>query len=197
MPRTGLNAKELYLKALDAAEEEIRRNGVERLKLTDVARGLGVSHAALYNHFTDKEAMLDAVSKRWLDRIDQELAKITVKSKPAESRLTEWFLMLHKMKREKVLADPKLYGAFNMSAAKTRPFVQAHLQTTFTQLEQMISEGMASGEFKCKNAAVGAQVLFEGTAAFHHPRIVLDMIDTDRVASFKALLKVLLAGLKV
>lgn len=196
MPKTGLTPKELQQKALDAAEEEIRKNGVERLKLTDVARELNLSHAALYKHFSDKEALLDSVSSRWLDRIDTALENVTSLEGSPEARLTEWFLTLHRLKREKVLADPKIYSAFNMSAEKTRPFVQKHIRTMYSQLQRMVGEGIRSGTFFCKTPEEGARILFEGTAAFHHPRLVFENIQEEREEFLLSLIRNLLSGLK-
>lgn len=196
MPRTGLTPEELYNKALDSTETEIRKNGVERLKLTDIARDLKVSHAVLYKFFSDKQALLDEVSKRWLDRIDRELERISAKEESVDVILKEWFLTLHSMKRKKILMDPKLFVAFNLSAEKTRPFVVSHISTMSRLLEELISKGMKSGLFHCSSAKEGAKILFEGTAAFHHPRLVLESIDQERTPLLETLLDTLLSGLK-
>ncbi len=198
MPRTGLTAAELHARALDVAEEEIRRVGAGRLRLTDVARRLELSHAALYKHFRDKESLLDAISERWLHRVEAELGRIAEKEKKtAQVRLNEWFLTLHRLKREKVSLDPELYRAFDMAAEKARPFVLAHLETSFAQLERIVADGMAEGYLRCRTASRGALILFEGTMAFHHPRLVLDRILEDRVPALKAVLKTLLAGMSL
>ena len=76
MPRTGLTQAELRSAALDAAEAAIRRYGIDKCRLVDVAKQLGVSHAALYKLFRDKNALMDAVSDRWLLDTEAELAKI-------------------------------------------------------------------------------------------------------------------------
>ncbi|MBL8994461.1 MAG: helix-turn-helix transcriptional regulator, partial [Spirochaetia bacterium] len=96
MARTGLKPEALYEKALDAAEDVIRRSGVEHARLTEVARELGISHAALYNHFSTKEALLDAVSKRWLDFVENELGKIACQASPVRERVLDWLTALHK-----------------------------------------------------------------------------------------------------
>lgn len=196
MPKTGLKPEELQEKVLDAAEIEIRRNGVERLKLTDVARNLNLSHAALYKHFADKEALLDSISRRWLDRIDIALAEISAKTSPLEERILEWLMTLHKIKREKVQSDPRIYTAFNNSAEKTRPFVKKHIQTMYEQLEKMVQEGMQKGLFFCNTPKEGARIIFEGTAAFHHPRMVFDNIEEDRIDFLRSVVETLLSGLK-
>jgi AcrR family transcriptional regulator len=195
VPKTGLDSATLQSRALDTAEKLICQLGPDRLRLTDIARALGISHAALYKHFTDKEAVMDAVSKRWLDGIDSELARVTARNKSAESRLIDWFTALHRLKRKKILNDPELYSAFDMATQKMRPFVQIHLKTALAQLTSIVEEGMHNGELK-GHANDVAMILFEGTAAFHHPRLVKETIQLDRLPALRRLLKTLITGLR-
>ena len=60
MPRTGLSPEKARQRAVEIAVARIRENGFVKLRLADVAREMGVSHAALYAHFRDKAALLDA-----------------------------------------------------------------------------------------------------------------------------------------
>ena len=48
---------------LDAALEVLAREGAAALTLREVARRAGVTHAAPYRHFTDKQALLAAVAE--------------------------------------------------------------------------------------------------------------------------------------
>ena len=98
MPRTGWTPEELKQKALDAAELVIRKSGFERTKLTDVARDLGISHAALYKHFASKEELLDGVTGRWLEQLDRALEAVTRGPGTVPERLKTWFLTLHRLK---------------------------------------------------------------------------------------------------
>ncbi|MEZ0370822.1 MAG: TetR family transcriptional regulator [Candidatus Sericytochromatia bacterium] len=195
MPRTGWTPDELKQKALDAAEIVIRKAGFERSKLTDVARDLGVSHAALYKHFASKDELLDGVTGRWLTRIDAELAAVAQADGSVIERLQAFFLTLHQLKRQKVMADPELYAAFNASAATRQPSVAAHLAHMKAQLEALIAEGLARGELAPGDPAGISAILFIGTMAFHHPRLVLETITEDRVPALEAVLKALLTGL--
>jgi AcrR family transcriptional regulator len=47
---------------LEQAARTIQRHGVDRLTLRGVGKDLGVSRTALYRHFSDKAALLDAVA---------------------------------------------------------------------------------------------------------------------------------------
>jgi AcrR family transcriptional regulator len=200
MPRTGWTTDELRSKALDAAERVIRLNGYDRSKLTDVARELGISHAALYKHFDSKEALLDAVTARWLARIDAGLTAVAKGPGSVSARLRDWFLTLHRLKREKIMADPELFRAFDSSTFKLSPAASSHLAYMHAQLGALIAEGIASGELQPGDPAQIAARLFEASLAFHHPRLVAERLDQDeardREAQLGQLLDLLLAGLK-
>ncbi|MGZ4734309.1 MAG: TetR/AcrR family transcriptional regulator, partial [Acidimicrobiia bacterium] len=53
---------------LEAAELCIRRYGLRRVSMGDVARAAGLSRGSVYNHFQDREALIDAVLERAADR---------------------------------------------------------------------------------------------------------------------------------
>jgi AcrR family transcriptional regulator len=195
MPRTGLTQDEFRRAALDAAEHVIRRYGIDKSRLVDVAKSLGVSHSALYKLFPDKSALMDAVSDRWLKDIETELEAIAQRKPPGAKKLRDWFVRLHVLKREKVKADPELYAAFDLAATRARPFIERHLQVMRDQLERMLAQSMAAGEFRRADPKATAQALFAGTAAFHHPRFVLEHIAQDRVPQLRKVLDLLLAGL--
>jgi AcrR family transcriptional regulator len=50
--------------AIDAAYGLVVGGGQEALSLRRVADAIGVAHRSLYNHFEDREALLDAVAER-------------------------------------------------------------------------------------------------------------------------------------
>jgi AcrR family transcriptional regulator len=195
MPRTGLTQEELRHAILEALETNVRRYGLERTRLVDVAKSVGVSHSALYKLFADKQALLDEVSDRWLLHIESDLETVTKRKIKASRKLREWFVMLHQLKVKKFQADPELYAAFNMASSEMRPFVQRHLAVNSAQLEQIVRQGMDSGEFKKADVKTLAQTLATATLAFHHPKLVLENLDKDRVSELNALLKLLLEAI--
>ncbi|MCF6376775.1 TetR/AcrR family transcriptional regulator [Nocardioides KLBMP 9356] len=52
---------------VEAAVEVVREGGPEALSLRELARRVGVSHAAAYRHFADREALVDVVAERALE----------------------------------------------------------------------------------------------------------------------------------
>lgn len=55
---------------LEAAERGLRERGVEALVLRDLAREVGVSHAAPRRHFPDRQALLDALAEAGFVRFE-------------------------------------------------------------------------------------------------------------------------------
>ncbi len=62
---------------LVAAERTLREQGVDRLSLRELARELGVSHAAPRRHFPDRQALLDALAVAGFERLDAQLRAAT------------------------------------------------------------------------------------------------------------------------
>ena len=60
---------------LEVTEDVLRRFGLAKATVVDVARALDVSHGSVYRHFPSKASLREAVAKRWLDRVNAPLAE--------------------------------------------------------------------------------------------------------------------------
>lgn len=58
---------------VDAGVDVVRDGGPEALSLRELARRVGVSHAATYRHFADREALVDVVAERALAALVAEV----------------------------------------------------------------------------------------------------------------------------
>ncbi|MEU6381041.1 TetR/AcrR family transcriptional regulator [Streptomyces sp. NPDC046909] len=72
---------------LASAEHTLLEKGVAALSLRELARDIGVSHAAPGRHFKDKQALLNALALDGYDRLVQVLADADDPSLPLEPRL--------------------------------------------------------------------------------------------------------------
>ena len=75
---------------VEAAVEVVREGGPEALALRELARRVGVSHAAAYRHFADRGALVDAVAERAMDalvaRVHERLAEVDETDPVARAR---------------------------------------------------------------------------------------------------------------
>ncbi|MFE9361186.1 TetR/AcrR family transcriptional regulator [Streptomyces olivaceoviridis] len=73
---------------LKSAERTLRDKGVGALSLRELARDVGVSHAAPGRHFKDKQALLDALALDGYERMNQALTSADRPDRPFEERMT-------------------------------------------------------------------------------------------------------------
>ena len=82
MSREPYHHGDLRQALITAALELISEKTVEGVSLREVARRVGVSHAAPYRHFADKEALLVAVAKDGFQMLHHQL-EVAMQSSPA------------------------------------------------------------------------------------------------------------------
>ena len=78
---------ELRRALIDAALAVIERDGVSALSLRELARRLGVSHAAPAHHFADKAALLVEIAREGFERFGAALAAAAEAAPDDDARL--------------------------------------------------------------------------------------------------------------
>jgi AcrR family transcriptional regulator len=195
VPKTGLTAVQIRGKAIDFAIARMRRHGFEKVRLVDVAKDLGVSHAALYIHFANKEALLDAVSERWLTSLEAVLERLCQKNNDPMAKIHEWFLKLYQMKREKVMNDPELYKAFKVTVDQRKFIYRQHLAVMNRQLTEIVTSATAQKKLTRHSIKKTVELLFETTTGFHNPTMIAHHLSEKRENLLKQVLDVVLDGL--
>lgn len=181
---------------LEATEEVLRRYGLAKATVVDVARALDVSHGSVYRHFPSKASLRQAVAKRWLDRANAPLQKIAESAGPAPARLEKWLRTMLDIKYRKVTEDPEMFATYLTLAQEACEAVKEHREHLMQQAEQIIADGVKQGAFQVADVKVAARALFEATTRYHHPAHADEWKDPARAARIDALLGLLLRGLE-
>jgi AcrR family transcriptional regulator len=181
---------------LETAEDVIRRFGPAKATVVDVARALGVSHGSVYRHFPSKAALRDAVSARWLARISEPLAAVAQSGGSARTRLRRWFDVLFEAKRGRALEDPELFATYVGLAAQARDVVAAHVAELTGQIERIVADGVARGEFDVADAAEAAKAAFDATSRFHNPAHAAEWAEPHAGAAFERVWHLVARGLE-
>lgn len=197
MPRTGLTAEQIKEKAIEATLAKMREVGFEKVRLTDIAKELRLSHAALYTHFKDKSELLDAVSQKWLVKLDEILEAVCRKRKDPCAKIHDWALTIHRAKLEKVRLDPELYNAFDLASQQLKPFVKLHLENLHRQLLSLVKEAIAKSQLHKADPQMMTEIIGAAVIAFHHPRLVALYIDEQRESLLHQVIDSVLKGLNL
>ena len=180
---------------LEATEDVLRRFGLAKATVVDVARALDVSHGSVYRHFPSKASLRDAVAKRWLDRANAPLEKIAQESGPAPARLERWLRAMFAIKYKKVCDDPEMFATYLALAKEAREVVKAHKDGLVDQIAHILSDGVEQAAFQLTDVKTSARALFDATSRFHHPAHSEEWSDPAQSARVDAVLALLLRGL--
>lgn len=181
---------------LEVTEDVLRRFGLAKATVVDVARALDVSHGSVYRHFPSKASLRDAVAKRWLERVSTPLVKIAEASGPAPARLERWLRALFAAKHKKVCDDPEMFATYLTLAQEAREVVKAHKERLVDQVVHILSDGVKQGVFQVTDVKASARAVFDATIRFHHPAHAEEWSDPALAARIDALLTLLLRGLE-
>ncbi|WP_428391341.1 TetR/AcrR family transcriptional regulator [Lichenicoccus sp.] len=158
---------------LDTAEILLRRHGLEKLNVVDVARVLNMSHGNVYRHVPSKAALRAAVIHRWLGRVSQQTEAIARSDAPADLRLMQWLRELAVIKQRKVTEDAEMLAAA-AKVIRDAPQVQdEHAALLTAQLAGILEAGLADGTLPgVKGPQSTATAILDATIRYHHPHMV-------------------------
>lgn len=182
---------------LAAAEDVIRRFGPEKATVVDVARALGVSHAAVYRHVATKAELRDMVVRRWLESIMLPLRAVAASKASAPKRLRRLFDALIAVKRQRAAEDPELFDAYRTLALGTPSIVTAHVDELTDVVAIVIRSGVDEGTFRRVNPVTTARALLSATSRFHHPVHAAEWTDPSIDKTYNDLWKLLMSGLQL
>ena len=181
---------------LAAAEEVVRRFGPAKATVVDVARALGVSHAAVYRHFASKAELREAVVGRWVERTMPPLRAIAAEGGDPPRRLRRFVDALVAGKRKRAADDPELFAAFRTLAAETRAVADAHVTELVGLVAAIVADGVRDGSFVAADPLVVGRAVLTATVRFHHPSQAAEWADPGIDAAFEAVWTLVAGGLR-
>jgi len=142
-------------KIFSVTEEIIMRKGVEKTTLSDIAKELGVTHAAFYKHYKNKEDLLQQLALRWLETTSKELLEWeSPKCVSSADALHDWLWLLATTKKKLYHDDRRMFRLYTDYLERTQILVKEHLQQLAHKAESI------SGVKQSGNAIITAFVYF-------------------------------------
>ncbi len=123
-----------------AAHTVLCEKGFEKVRLADVARQLGISHAALYKHFASKDDLFDSMIRQWLDEVDNPVLEDAIRA-PKQERvvaLHDWLHALVYARQEAFSADPEMMAYYEEMLAKQNDLLNPRLRLFAASVEKIM-----------------------------------------------------------
>lgn len=181
MPRPS----EKNLEIRDARREEILRaaarvfaaRGFHEAKISEIAKAAALSHGLVYHYFESKEALVEAIFERKLDRMQEVHRAAFAGEGPVLDRLARACeQILAQTARE---PDVSLFWTQSLVnrtlPEKVRRRFLRHAKRSFAELIAMIEEGQRAGEIAddvpAESLATALAALMRGLSHFQEVRI--------------------------
>ena len=123
---------------MTAAERLIARGGHDALSARQVAEAVGVAHRSLYNHFKDREALLDAVATDAFTRLG--IALKAAETKKDNTAIYVRFALAHQQLYRLMTSRPHATMKFNPPLQAAVHSVISEGMRLFTRAEQTPAE---------------------------------------------------------
>lgn len=180
---------------LATAEDVVRRFGPAKATVVDVARALGVSHAAVYRHVGTKAELRDLVVGRWVEATMAPLRAIAALPGPAPERLRRLFDALIAVKRRRAADDPELFAAYRTLAANAQSVAAAHVDELIGLAATVIRRGVKEGTFRTGDPVAAARAVLVATSRFHHPAHAAEWVHPAIDVVYREVWQLLMNGL--
>jgi AcrR family transcriptional regulator len=179
-----------------ASQETLRRFGVAKTSVTDVAKSLGVSHGTIYRHYKSKKELLEGVTAQWLE--DEIIAPLTAITKDQSysgegiRHLKVYIETLIRLKRHYAESDAELFEMYARVTQESAEIIDKHVQHLIRHLSEIIQQ---ENQFKFSNRDVVATAILQATARFHHPAHAYEWLSPTIDAEFAQVWLLLEKGL--
>jgi AcrR family transcriptional regulator len=165
--------------AIDAGFSLVRAQGLGALSVRQIASALGVAHRSLYNHFADREALLDAIAERGFKELGRRLQKCRTRADYVRVEL------------DFALKEPHLYDLLQSrphSTMKDKPSLRAAAHLCVGEAMRLFSrEGRGADENR--RAVMKVLMLMHGSISMYRGGILDLPNDAAFVAEMQKIIK--------
>lgn len=178
---------------LNATEKIIRRFGPDKANVSDVAKSLKVSHAAIYRYYSGKAALWNAVTERWLTRLHAPSNDILKEDSTADIKLYHLLENFVEAKRLSAINDPEMFANYIKLAQSSMEVIEKIKKDGINQIEKIIAQGVTEGIFFAESSHQAAKSVYLATSVFIYPN---SFEDPERKQNIDSVVNMLLRGLK-
>lgn len=178
---------------LNATEEVIRRFGPDKANITDVAKSLKVSHAAIYRYYNGKTALWNAVTERWLTNLHATSKDILKEDSPADIKLFHLLEDFAEAKHRSAINDPEMFAIYIKLAQRSMEVIKKSIEEGINRIREIIVQGITEGIFFTESPHQAAITVYHATSVFIHPN---SFEDPDRKKNIESVVNLLIRGLK-
>lgn len=160
---------------LTTAEEVVEEIGMEKARVSDIAKRLGTSHAAIYKYFKNKDELFEALTRKWLLTAEAPVLDFAT-PEPGIQAVHDWLFLLAQVKHANFRRDPKMFKLYTDNVERSSTLSSWLFTRLWTKAEAAL--GVNSPDLATGRALVKAFTIF------HNPALSFMWNDDTLAAEF-------------
>ncbi len=181
---------------LDSAERLFRHYGYSKTNVADIARDLGMSPANIYRFFASKTEIHQAVCGRMLGTSYQQALAISRLPISAADRLRQYLHAQHQLIVTAMMDHEKVHEMVIVAIERDWHVIEKHIDRMNDVIEEIISQGIAAGEFAAQDSTIAARCFGAATVNMCHPQMVAQCLAKPNRATAEELIEFALKALR-
>jgi AcrR family transcriptional regulator len=176
-PQVRAKPEDTRARIMDTAETLFRRLGFAKTAVADIAGELDMSPANIYRFFPSKDAIVEAICRRFLAEIEAKAWAVARAKGPANERLERLILQILSYHKKNVLAEQRVNDLVLAAIESSWDAIRAHKDVMRTVVEVILRDGIAAGEFEPVEPREAAELVLRSVLAFTHPMMIGQCIE--------------------
>lgn len=146
------------------------QQGYHGLAMRQISEAVGVSKAALYYYFKDKEELFLAILNSYLNDMESSIDVIRAKSGSSADQITQFVeSVLRQPAEQRALTRLASQEMGQLSATSRKKFDKLYHEKFIGKLTAILQEGMDRGEFQSLNAEIATWSLLGIMYPYFYP----------------------------
>jgi AcrR family transcriptional regulator len=182
---------------IETADSLFRRLGFAKTAVADIAAELRMSPANIYRFFSSKNAIVEAICQRYLAEMEAQAFAVARTKAAAAARIERLFLEILAYHSKNFLTEKRVHDLVLAAIEHSWAAISAHRDVIATIIEQIVREGVESGEFEVVDAREAAGLILRSMVCFTHPVLIGQCMEEgqDLEAAARASVRFLLRAL--
>ncbi|MFM8322046.1 MAG: TetR/AcrR family transcriptional regulator [Chloroflexota bacterium] len=161
---------DLRRQVLEAAEALLLERGYRGLSMREIAEAVGVTKAALYYHFKDKEELLLAILDAYLVDMEARLAALADEALPARDKIQRLVAMILSQPAEKrALIRLSSQEMAQLGHPARQSFDRVYHTRFLDRIQAILQHGMQTGELRRVDPGMAAWALLGMLYPYFYP----------------------------
>ncbi len=155
---------------LKTAMQMFIQQGYHGLAMRQISEAVGVSKAALYYYFKDKEELFLAVLNDYLEEMEKAIDAINAEAQSSAEQIRRFVtLVLRQPSERRAIIRLASQEISQLSAASRKKFNSLYREKFIGKLNAMLQRGVERGEFQAVNIEVATWALLGIMYPYFYP----------------------------